>query len=86
MTGLKIALYSVGIVGGSAGSLTGIILAQVPAISPETPLNLTFALVAGGLATTATLAWKVSRAWSKMESTMIRIEERLNHLEKKVGE
>ena len=86
MTGIKVALYSIGILSGSASALTGTIFANVPGLGPDTPINLTFALVSGGLITTATLAWKVSRAWSKMESQMQSLQDRLKHLEKSLGE
>lgn len=71
-----------GMVLGGASSLTGTILANVPGIGADTPINLTLALTAGGLGLTATLAWKVSRAWSKIENTLARVEERLSALEK----
>lgn len=86
MTGIKVALSCVGIVTGGASALTGTIFANVPGISPETPVNLTFALVLGGIATTATLAWKVSRAWSKMETKVEGLQLEIKHLRKELGE
>lgn len=83
MTGIKVALSCIGMVASSAASITGGIMANVPAISGDTPVNLTFALIAAGITTTAVLAWKVSRAWSQMETRAARAEERLNALENK---
>lgn len=68
MTGVRIALSAITAVGGIASTVTGGIMANVPGISGDTPVNLTLALVAGGIGTTAVVAWKVSRAWSKMET------------------
>lgn len=68
MTGIKISLAAVGAVGGVSSTITGGILAQQPGISGNTPVNLTLALVAGGIGATAVAAWKVSRAWYAMEA------------------
>jgi hypothetical protein len=89
MTGVKIALCSLGMVTGGSFALTGGILsqfAQIPSVGPETPVNLTIVLIAGGLTTTATLAWKVSRAWSKMETKVEALELQIKHLQKELGE
>lgn len=88
MTGVKIALGAVGIITGGSTTLTGLIIAQsAPApISADSHVNVTLALVGSGLATVAVLSWKVSRAWSKIESQLIRAEERIKHLEKLAGE
>lgn len=87
MTGLKIALSAVGAVGGVASTVTGFIFANTPvaavapdALSGNTPVQLTLALVAAGVGATAVAAWKVSRAWSQMETRMARLEERLAQL------
>ena len=88
MTGLKIALSAVGAVGGVASTVTGFIFANTPiaavtpdgALSGNTPVQLTLALVAAGVGATAVAAWKVSRAWSQMETRMARLEEQINRL------
>lgn len=77
MTGVKIALSAIGALGGVATTITGGIVAVVPGISGETPINLTLAFVAGGIGTTAVIAWKVSRAWSQLENRLNLIESRL---------
>lgn len=81
MTSFKIALAAVGVVGGVTSTVTGTIVANVPAIGSDTPINLTLALVGGGIAGTAVAAWKVSRAWSAMENRMTRMEEKLVNIE-----
>jgi hypothetical protein len=58
MTGIKISFYALGAVGGVAS----------PAISGDSTVNLTLALVAGGIGGTAVAAWKVARAWYAMEA------------------
>lgn len=68
MTGIKISLAAVSAVGGVSSTVTGGILAVTPGIGSDTPVNLTLALVAGGIGGTALAAWKVSRAWYAMES------------------
>lgn len=82
MTGIKVALYSVGMLVGGATSITGAIMANVPAIGGDTPVNLTLALVAGGLMATAALAWKVSRAWYMMEAKVLTLETEVAGLRK----
>ena len=82
MTGAKIAFSAIGAVGGVSSTITGGILANVPGLSGDTPVNLTLALVGGGIAGTAIAAWKVSRAWSQIESKLARVEERLTSLER----
>lgn len=74
MTGIKVAFASVSMIVGSATSITGAIMANVPAIAGDTPVNLTLALVAGGLMATAVAAWKVSRAWYSMEAKVTALE------------
>lgn len=82
MTGIKVAVSTVGMVLGSATSITGAIMANVPAIGGDTPVNLTLALVAGGLMTTAALAWKVSRSWYMMEAKVLALETEVASLRK----
>ena len=86
MTGIKIALCSTGIISGGSLALTGGVLSQLQPIGPDTPVNLTIVLIAGGLTTTATLAWKVSRAWSKMETKVEALQIEIKHLRKDLGE
>lgn len=82
MTGIKVALSAVGILGGGSSAITGIIVAQAPALTPDTQVNVTLALVGTGLATVAVLSWKVSRAWSKLENTISRLDERIAAVER----
>lgn len=86
MTGVKVAIYCAGIVGGFSTSVTGLILANAPvlaeaAVSQATPITL--GLVTAGISTAVVLAWKLSRAWTTIEVKLGRIEERLNSLEGK---
>lgn len=79
MTGIKIALSALGAIGGISSTVTGFIFAKVPlaqsgALSSETPVQLTLALVAGGITATAVAAWKVSRAWAQVEARMATME------------
>ena len=83
MTGIKVAFSAVGIVLGSATSITGVIMANVPALGSDTPVNLTLALVAGGIMATAIAAWKVSRAWYKMEAKVSVLEAELAALKER---
>lgn len=82
MTGVKIALAAIGAVGGISSTITGSIVANTPALSGGTPVNLTLALVGGGIAGTAIAAWKVSRAWSQMESKVAVLESKISSLER----
>lgn len=82
MTGIKIALGAIGAVGGISSTITGAIVANTPSIAPDTPINLTLALVGGGVAATAIAAWKVSRAWSQMESKVAILEAEVASLKK----
>lgn len=79
MTGIKVALYASGITGGFSSFLTGVILANVETVTNSTPVAL--GLVTAGLGTAIVLAWKISRAWYQMESTVARLDERLKALE-----
>lgn len=88
MTGIKIALSALAAVGGVSSTVTGFIFAKVPlaqvggALSSDTPVQLTLALVAGGITATAVAAWKVSRAWAQMENRLAAIETDLASLKR----
>lgn len=87
---MKIALSVLGAIGGISSTVTGFIFANVPsaasapvaAISSDTPVQLTLALVGGGITATAIAAWKVSRAWAQMEARMAIIETDLASLKR----
>ena len=81
MTGAQIALSAITAVGGSASVVTGGIVATT-GIGGDTPVNLTLALVAGGITAVAVAAWKVSRAWSMMESKVAVLEAEVNTLKR----
>ncbi len=82
MTGAKIAFAAVTGIGGVASTITGGIVANVPAISNDTPVSLTLGLVFVGMSFIATAAWKISRAWAKMESKMVLLETEVASLRK----
>jgi hypothetical protein len=56
-------------------------VSAAPAISSTTPV--TMALMLGGMSLAATFGWKISRAWSQMESKQQVLEERLAQVEDK---
>ena len=82
MTGIKVALYTGGLIVSSSGTLTGLIMAQMPTISKDTPVAMTLGLVTAGLIAAIVLAWKVSRAWYTMESNITRLTERIAAMER----
>lgn len=88
MTGIKIALSAISIVGGVSSTVTGFIFANSPiatqsgALSSDTPVQLTLALVAGGITATAVAAWKVSRAWAQMENRLAVMEADISSLKR----
>jgi hypothetical protein len=82
MTGLKVALSVAGMAVGSGVSVTGVIFANIPPISSETPVNVTLAIVVSCLIGTGALAWKVSRAWYTMEAKVTSLETEVTSLKR----
>ena len=82
MTGIKVGLAAIGTVGGISSAVTGGIVANTPSLSNETPVSLTLGLVFLGIAATASAAWKVSRAWSKIENKIAVLETEVASLRK----
>jgi len=86
MTGLKLVFLAAGAIGGIASTITGGIVATTQtggaAISSDTPVALTFGLVASGVVGTAVAAWKASRVWAGMEADLKTLREKVESLER----
>lgn len=82
MTSIKVAISVVGIIGGVSSASTGILATTIPSISNETPISLTLGLVFVGVATIASAAWKISRAWAQMEAKLEKHAEEIESLKR----
>lgn len=81
MTTVKIVVSLLGVLSGTATSITAGIASSIPQLSNDTPIGLTFGLILGGLVFTAVSAWNVATAWSKMQAKVQSLEDRVKKLE-----